>query len=68
MSDDVRNDELFQDNNTRALFFKVADALPAFVRELEMSAERGSKMAKKELETYKEMLSLLQKSELGQHF
>jgi hypothetical protein len=60
-------DILLQDNNTRALYYRIADNLPAFVKELEISAERGSAFALKELPIYKAMLELFNKSELGKH-
>lgn len=60
-------DILQQDNNTRSLFYRIADNLPALVKELEIAAKRGSKLAQKELKTFKKMLELFDKSELGRH-
>lgn len=67
MGKEEKIDILLQDNNARALYYRIADNLPAFVRELEISAERGSKLAQKELKTFKKMLELFNKSELGRH-
>jgi hypothetical protein len=64
----VKSDILFQDNNTRGLFFRVADNLPALVQEMEKAAAQGSATAKKELVLYRKMLDLLNKSDLGKHF
>jgi hypothetical protein len=63
-----REDNLFQDNNTRALYYKIADNLPGLVKMMEIAAERGSEMAKKELPMYKKMLELFNTSKLGKYF
>jgi hypothetical protein len=68
MNKEEKTDELFLDNNTRALYFRIADNLPAFIKELEISAKRGSQMAAKELKTYKAMMELFKQSELGKYF
>lgn len=67
MGKEEKLDVLLLDNNTRALYYRIADNLPTFVRELEISANRGSEMALKELPIYKTMLELFNKSELGKH-
>ena len=57
--------DFLSDNETRALYYKIADVLPKLISNLKIGSNRKSSLAAKELKIFQDMKSALDKSSLG---